>query len=206
MLTLVRQAYAVTQQHVRLICSDVGDDGKLKQLLCTQARHPVRAMRAACLTHPRSRGRTRTHARARAQGTGSMAAHIAAVFGAKFIQSLLPVEIQLDVAAAGTEAAQAAAQSTADAAAEEAEREAGEDCRSTPAAVAATSAQVDGPAATAVGFVSRVGDGIGRSNSERQFISINGRPVDAPKVPDAARTAACRAARMLTSACSWHGL
>lgn len=32
------------------------------------------------------------------------------------------------------------------------------------------------------GFVSRAGEGVGRSDNDRQFFYLNGRPVDIPKV------------------------
>ena len=41
-----------------------------------------------------------------------------------------------------------------------------------------------------VGFISKAGAGIGRSNNEKQFLFINGRPVDVPKVRFMARCAA----------------
>lgn len=40
----------------------------------------------------------------------------------------------------------------------------------------------EGGAARAVGFVSAAGTGVGRSNNDKQFLFINGRPVDVPKV------------------------
>lgn len=36
------------------------------------------------------------------------------------------------------------------------------------------------------GYVSKVGDGVGRSDNERQFVYCNGRPVDLPKLVKAA--------------------
>lgn len=37
-------------------------------------------------------------------------------------------------------------------------------------------------AATVTGFVSKVGEGVGRSDNDRQFVFCNGRPVDMPKI------------------------
>ena len=36
--------------------------------------------------------------------------------------------------------------------------------------------------AVVTGFVSRVGEGVGRSDNDRQFVFCNNRPVDVPKV------------------------
>jgi DNA mismatch repair ATPase MutL len=33
-----------------------------------------------------------------------------------------------------------------------------------------------------VGFVSRPGEGVGRNDTERQYVYVNGRPVDIPKI------------------------
>lgn len=94
------------------------------------------------------------------------------LFGATFASTLMPLtlEIQLEALASKEGAAMTAegAATTAD---------------GSSAADAVSSAQApppaaDGPVVSIGGFISKVGEGVGRSDNERQFLYLNGRPVD----------------------------
>lgn len=89
------------------------------------------------------------------------------VFGAKFLSTLSPVDIYLN------------------------EEEETEDGQSQPGDMA-SSAEQEGPDGAAKmeqaserkiwGMVSKAGEGVGRADNDRQFLYLNGRPVDVPKV------------------------
>lgn len=96
------------------------------------------------------------------------------VFGAKFLSTLSPVDISLDK--------------------EGDEEEDGEDGSSgqveatTPPVVEQEAASSSAPKTAwdsrrrIWGMVSKAGEGVGRSDNDRQFLYLNGRPVDMPKV------------------------
>lgn len=99
------------------------------------------------------------------------------VFGAKFLSTLSPVEISLDSQAKEKEG-----------------EEGGEDgcsgrgeATTTPvveqeAAGSSSPKSEWGSKRRIWGMVSKAGEGVGRSDNDRQFLYLNGRPVDMPKV------------------------
>lgn len=100
-------------------------------------------------------------------GSKSLRGSIVEVLGTTFAATLEPISVDLDVDDEGAEAGGGAAAAAA--------------------AAPPITAPTGGPAAPAVrqrivGLVSKAGQGIGRSSSERQFVFINGRPVDVPAI------------------------
>lgn len=100
------------------------------------------------------------------------------VFGAKFLSTLSPVDISLD---------------------NQGKEEDGED-GSSGQVEATTTPVVEQEAASSSapktawdskrriwGMVSKAGEGVGRSDNDRQFLYLNGRPVDMPKVNSGSR-------------------
>lgn len=108
--------------------------------------------------------------------------NIASVFGTKFFRTLVPVEFVLDDAwpsddldAKRPKRGGASSDEDSDGEERKEEEEQESPVRSTPAKKATRERQV-------VGYVSKVGAGVGRSDNDRQFFFINGRPFDLPKV------------------------
>lgn len=95
------------------------------------------------------------------------------VFGAKFLSSLVPFDLCVD----------ADGEDDGDKNEDDAEGESAEDiskiaksAKKTPAAGAKESKR------KIWGMVSKAGVGVGRADNDRQFLYLNGRPVDVPKV------------------------
>lgn len=100
------------------------------------------------------------------------------VFGAKFLSTLSPVDISLD---------------------DQGKEEDGEDessgqgdATTTPlveqeAASSGAPKNAQGSKRRIWGMVSKAGEGVGRSDNDRQFLYLNGRPVDMPKVSSGSR-------------------
>ncbi|RLN96962.1 hypothetical protein BBJ28_00000687, partial [Nothophytophthora sp. Chile5] len=110
------------------------------------------------------------------QAHQSMGENIANVFGTKFFRTLLHVEFELCDSPKEEEAAAKATE--ADGTEDDVEEQ------------TSTSAMDDGDSLSAqerkvVGYVSKVGAGVGRSDNDRQFFFINGRPFDLPKMAKA---------------------
>jgi DNA mismatch repair protein PMS2 len=97
------------------------------------------------------------------QGTGKLGDNVSSVFGSKFLGTLTPVSVEY------REGAEAGA------------------CAGVPITVKGEGETADAPSdtdpasATIAGYVSKCGLGVGRSDSDRQFWYINGRPVDLPR-------------------------
>jgi DNA mismatch repair protein PMS2 len=153
-LLKVLQGYALSCTNVRLsVINTSGKAGGRQVVLATQAH----------------------------QRTGD---NIASVFGTKFFRTLVPVEFVLDDAwpsgdldaerlKRGDESSEEG--SDDEEMEERKEEEQKSPVRSTPEKKATRERQV-------VGYVSKVGAGVGRSDNDRQFFFINGRPFDLPKV------------------------
>ncbi|KAI9915128.1 hypothetical protein PsorP6_007146 [Peronosclerospora sorghi] len=101
------------------------------------------------------------------QAQQTMGENIASVFGTKFFRTLLSVDVSLH------EEFENRANDTTD----EARDEESEELERKSADNALSQRQWN-----VVGYVSKVGAGVGRSDSDRQFFFINGRPFDLPKV------------------------
>lgn len=128
-------------------------------------------------------------------GSARLRDAVAELFGADFLASLVDLEVPLPTSAAAARrglarggggdggGAGGAAAAAAEAAAAEAEAGASE-AAAPPAAAAAAPVRA-APAARVSGLVSKAGTGVGRSNNEKQFLYLNGRPVDLPRVTKA---------------------
>lgn len=126
-------------------------------------------------------------------GSSRLRDAVAELFGADFLASLTDLEVPLPSSAAaarrgatrvsvrGGGGAGAAPDDPAAAAPPEGEREPAPPDAGAPAAPAAPAALV----ARVTGLVSKAGTGVGRSNNEKQFLYLNGRPVDLPRVTKA---------------------
>ena len=99
------------------------------------------------------------------QGTGKLGDNVSSVFGSKFLGTLTPVSVEY------REGALTGVPSTVDGEGETADAPSDAEPASAPASATATIA----------GYVSKCGLGVGRSDSDRQFWYINGRPVDLPR-------------------------
>jgi DNA mismatch repair ATPase MutL len=114
--------------------------------------------------------------------------NICSVFGSKFLSSLTPLVVStaIDFGDAGKVTdTKVDSNSSAEMGGE---YEHGVNSHSEGDAGAATvpsaenSIAVCAPTHKIVGFISKVGTGVGRSDNDRQFLYCNGRPVDMPKV------------------------
>lgn len=93
------------------------------------------------------------------------------VFGAKFLRTLAPVSILLPEE--GTEKGGE----------EEEEKEEGKEDGGQPSdATSSGGPDAKGGERKIWGMVSKAGEGVGRADNDRQFLYLNGRPVDLPKV------------------------
>ena len=105
------------------------------------------------------------------------------VFGAKFLKTLSPVIIPLPEEGTGEEE-------------EDKEEEGGED---QPGGSKSSDGQEAKDSERKIwGMVSRAGEGVGRADNDRQFLYLNGRPVDLPKVLRITNFACSKTPR------SWH--
>lgn len=104
------------------------------------------------------------------------------VFGAKFLSSLVPFNLDLDADDDGSDEANVN------------ERK-GDDANATPSAPPVAMVDNNDPTKKSTvtedtkpgerriwGMVSKAGVGVGRADNDRQFLYLNGRPVDLPKV------------------------
>lgn len=103
------------------------------------------------------------------QAHHGMGDNIANVFGTKFFRTLIPVAFDLN------EAWQFKQEKTINSQDESLDEERNGFDDEEQDEIKAQERQV-------VGFVSKVGEGVGRSDNDRQFFFINGRPFDLPKV------------------------
>ncbi|GMF31767.1 unnamed protein product [Phytophthora fragariaefolia] len=97
-----------------------------------------------------------------------MGENIANVFGTKFFRTLVRVNFEL--------------RGTVNADAEDKGDDSAGDSDSEQQISAMEDDNVSGQKRKVEGFVSKVGAGVGRSDNDRQFFFINGRPFDLPKV------------------------
>ncbi|TYZ68801.1 hypothetical protein PybrP1_005217 [[Pythium] brassicae (nom. inval.)] len=117
------------------------------------------------------------------QAHQSMGDNIASVFGTKFMRTLLAVEIDLAEACERIRAKhQAQARPTADSQDDSIDGVGGDKNDEDDDAMSASQLE---KTRRVVGYVSKVGAGVGRSDNDRQFFFINGRPFDLPKVAKA---------------------
>jgi len=200
----VLQAYALTASNVRLSCYNVttknGAGGNGKK---SDGGNGISSSNGGA-------GSKREQVLS-TQGCGDLSGAVANVWGAKFLSALQPVKVDVVVASLSSESNQASeddaafnspifssygngssrssssstidtteATSTTVAAATTTPPPpaTAEAARSTPAQTSPVAAEVK----SVHGMVSRVGCGVGRSDNDRQFIFLNNRPVDLPKV------------------------
>jgi len=199
----VLQAYALTASNVRLSCYNVttknggaagGGGGKSKS---NGSSASAGSKREQVLS---------------TQGCGDLSGAIANVWGAKFLSTLQTVKVGVVVAASPGDGNQAGEEdatfnshifssygngssdvsSSSSSSSSSSMTDTGEAMSEAAAAAAAGPPPAQSPAAAAAskvksvhGMVSRVGCGVGRSDNDRQFIFLNNRPVDLPKVGDA---------------------
>ena len=145
--------------------------------VCWQAYALVTTgVRLSVFNQPKSRARTSVLS---TQGNATMRLNISNVFGSKFLASVEPVSIDLDVDLEADADAGAGAGAGAGASAD-----AGAGARDDSRTEEEGDSEEGGESKhqMAVGFVSKAGTGIARSNNDKQFLFINGRPVDIPKV------------------------
>ena len=107
------------------------------------------------------------------QAHQTMGENIANVFGTKFFKTLVHVDLELQMASEVLEKHN-----------EDREKHDGikNDCEVARAGRKDQDVFLGRQERKVVGFVSKVGAGVGRSDNDRQFFFINGRPVDLPKV------------------------
>lgn len=91
--------------------------------------------------------------------------NISFVFGSKFLQTLIPVEVDVTLPDGGDDL---------DDHGMSAEHDDGE--------IDADKAAAGSASVKIVGYISKAGVGVGRSDNDRQFMFCNGRPVDLPKL------------------------
>ena len=198
----VLQAYALTASNVRLSCYNVttknggaagGGGGKSKS---NGSSASAGSKREQVLS---------------TQGCGDLSGAIANVWGAKFLSTLQTVKVGVVVAASPGDGNQAGEEdatfnshifssygngssdvsnSSSNSSSSSSMTDTGEAMSEAAAAAAAGPPPAQSPAAASKvksvhGMVSRVGCGVGRSDNDRQFIFLNNRPVDLPKVGDA---------------------
>jgi hypothetical protein len=202
----VLQAYALTASNVRLSCYNVttknggaagGGGGKSKS---NGSSASAGSKREQVLS---------------TQGCGDLSGAIANVWGAKFLSTLQTVKVGVVVAASPGDGNQAGEEDAtfnshifssygngssdvssssngSNSSSSSSMTDTGEAMSEAAAAAAAGPPPAQSPAAAAAskvksvhGMVSRVGCGVGRSDNDRQFIFLNNRPVDLPKVGDA---------------------
>ena len=200
----VLQAYALTASNVRLSCYNVttknggaagGGGGKSKS---NGSSASAGSKREQVLS---------------TQGCGDLSGAIANVWGAKFLSTLQTVKVGVVVAASPGDGNQAGEEDatfnshifssygngssdvssrSSNSSSSSSMTDTGEAMSEAAAAAAAGPPPAQSPAAAAAskvksvhGMVSRVGCGVGRSDNDRQFIFLNNRPVDLPKVGDA---------------------
>ena len=196
----VLQAYALTASNVRLSCYNVttknggaagGGGGKSKS---NGSSASAGSKREQVLS---------------TQGCGDLSGAIANVWGAKFLSTLQTVKVGVVVAASPGDGNQAGEEDAtfnshifssygngssdvSSSSSSSSMTDTGEAMSEAAAAAAAGPPPAQSPAAAAAskvksvhGMVSRVGCGVGRSDNDRQFIFLNNRPVDLPKVGDA---------------------
>jgi DNA mismatch repair protein PMS2 len=108
------------------------------------------------------------------QGTGSMSDNIANIFGTKFFSSLQPVKTALASSGAGViDSGDEENHGMKDDLEEDNNNNEDDETREE---------QEDKQKFQIHGYVSRAGGGIGRSDNDRQFFFLNGRPVEQPAV------------------------
>lgn len=100
-----------------------------------------------------------------AQYTNRLEDNITNIFGAKFLSTLMPIEVHL------VEEGNMEEQDRVD-----------EDTSTSGKGNKSTSQNVKKVERKIWGMVSRAGAGVGRADNDRQFVYLNGRPVDLPKV------------------------
>lgn len=104
--------------------------------------------------------------------------NIASVFGTKFFRTLVPVDFVLDDVWPSSSQDDDDMSDNNEGATQDEEEKEGDDpvpARSVPDKKATIDRRV-------IGYVSKVGAGVGRSDNDRQFFFINGRPFELPKV------------------------
>lgn len=111
------------------------------------------------------------------QAHHSMGDNIASVFGTKFARTLVSVQIDLNEACKRAQLRPKPTSSRARSGSEEIEEGGDDDDED----VEMSASQME-KKREVVGYVSKVGAGVGRSDNDRQFFFINGRPFDLPKV------------------------
>lgn len=107
------------------------------------------------------------------------------VFGAKFVSTLSRVDICL-----GDEGTKTPRSQQAEATLSGGQEKSGPDKNGSPSAK-----NVESSGRKIWGMVSKAGEGVGRADNDRQFLYLNGRPVDLPKVAnDSCGTPVCTVA------------
>jgi DNA mismatch repair ATPase MutL len=112
------------------------------------------------------------------EGSKSMADNISSIFGSKFLSSLIPIDFTLSCpsidSAGDDDDTMANDPMTSD------------DPDTSTSTTSSSKAHNIEDTVVFQGFISKAGDGVGRSDNERQFVYCNGRPVDLPKLIKAA--------------------
>ena len=104
-----------------------------------------------------------------------MRENVVNVFGAKFLQTLMPVEIKLHSNDDEKNTDEGDDENHANGAERTVGTVTAQPCSTSSGACAQHDTKV-------LGFISKAGDGVGRSDNDRQFLFINGRPADLPAV------------------------
>lgn len=162
-LLKVLQAYAVSSTNVKIcVYNAAGKNAARQVVLSTQAQQ-------------------------------SMGDNIASVFGTKFVRTLTTVDIDLTEACQRVRAKQKLSSASSSAkrrislstSQEEVDNEGKQEADESDEDDEDMSASQLEKKRQVVGYVSKVGAGTGRSDNDRQFFFINGRPFDLPKVAKA---------------------
>ncbi len=162
------QAYAVMQDGVRMCCTNTK---AIKGKRTKKGKRNVGAEGGFGAGGGESSGKVERVLST--QGTRGRGGNISSLFGSKFFRSLQSIDI--DVSAAF-------GQSGGD----DSSSDKGKDKHAGSSAIGVTNKKRDRDTPRITGFVSKSGAGVGRSNTDRQFLFIRGRPVDLPKAVKAA--------------------
>ena len=151
-LVRVLQSYAIIATGVRLILINSQEDGPGKSKVSTVIA---------------------------SQGSAHVGDNIAAIFGNKFLQTLVAVDCSMELPTLGNDGCEQELNSDVDG--ESGASMGISECLSSALATEG-STSLQNKIVRVKGYVSKVGEGVGRSDNDRQFLYCNGRPVDLPKI------------------------
>jgi len=198
-LLRVLHSYAIIASRVRVIVTNVNVNtahGAGSSAGMGASTSPSRASAIDNANSKPNKNKSNAQTVIATSGSGEWADNIAAVFGSKFLQSLVHVSCFVALEALSVEERQEQRQEQQDVRIRhnldddgdgdgDGGSGGGSKCWGS-AEGGSTQAQAKAQASaerriTITGFVSKVGAGVGRNDTDRQFMFLNGRPVDLPK-------------------------